>query len=91
MYLEYNVKTSDIALHFGFYVKKSDSIKKYIEHVLTKPNIGEKIFLNSLIVPKNLKRGTLWDFSIFYIEKTEWGTLCLETRNNFRKKVSQSH
>ena len=45
-------------------------------------------FLNSLIVPKNLKGGTLWDFqtSIFFqnIKKIEGGPF--DTIKNFSEK-----
>ena len=49
--------------------------------------------LNSLIVPKILKKGTLWDFLTFVLlqnikkieRRTLWGHL-----KNFEKKVSQS-
>ena len=49
-------------------------------YVLRKPNVRrEMTILNSLIVPKNLKGGTLWDFqtSIMFqiIKKNERGTL----------------
>ena len=48
---------------------------------------------NSLIVPKNLKEGTLWDFLTFGLLqniKTNRREDPLRTLKNFPKKVSQS-
>ena len=49
-------------------------------YILRKPNFRQKItILNSLIVPKNLKEGTLWDCEISImlqnILKIEGGTI----------------
>ena len=50
-------------------------------------------FNGSLIVPKNLKKGTLWDFLTFVllqdIKQREGWTLCRHLKK-FEKKVSQS-
>ena len=52
-------KTQDITSKFRIVLEKN--IGRYI---LRKPNFRRKIILNSLIVPKNLKEGTLWDCEI---------------------------
>ena len=88
-----NVKTSDVALYSGYYVQTSESIEKNIGgYVLRKPNVRWKTtFLNSLMVPKNLKGGTFWDFQtsiMFQNIKKMKGDPLVQSKN-FRKKVSK--
>ena len=68
-------QTSDIALYSGYYVQVSDGFGKIIgKYILTKPNFRRKMTsLNSLKVPKNIKKGDpLGLFNIYYvIKKTE--------------------
>ena len=69
-------------------------IKKFLKKIReSKKFLKKNRILNSLIVPKILKKGTLWDFLTFVLlqnikkieRKTLWGHL-----KNFEKKVSQS-
>ena len=45
------------------YIYSIDILYIFYRYILRKPNFRQKLtILNSLIVPKNLKEGTLWDF-----------------------------
>ena len=76
-------------------------IKKFLKKIRESEKIFEKKIriLNSLIVPKILKKGTLWDFLTFVllqnIKKIERRTLWGHSKNfekisQSRKKVLQS-